>query len=165
MIRKATNFITIAVTCYILCVSSAFSMERVARLGVGFSNQFANETPAISFKLQQSKSFAIGGMLAINTNEFSGGNGAGLKMYNIIFDEPQLNFYFSFLGALINRKTTTKTESGFQFDFTFGSEFSFSGLDSLGASIEFGASLNKLNDFQIQTVGHNFITAGIHFYL
>ena len=46
-----------------------------------------------------------------------------------------------------------------------GSEFSFAGLSSLGFSVEFGLSLNKVDEFVVETVGDNFIVAGAHFYL
>ena len=69
------------------------------------------------------------------------------------------------MGALIKEKNGSVDESGFQFDLTFGSEFHFTGLNSLGFSFEFGISMNKMDTFIVETVGHHFITAGIHFYL
>ena len=146
--------------------SSVFALDRTARLGLGMSNQLLGDYPAISFKLQKSKTFAFGGLLSYN-NRSLGGWGAGLKIYRNIFDEPQLNFYTSLLGALINEKISeTESESGFQFDLTLGSEFSFANLNSIGMSFEFGLSLNKLeDDFILEVANHSFVVAGIHFYL
>jgi len=141
------------------------AMNRTGRLGAGFTTQLVNDLPAISFKLQKSKSFAFGGLFGLDSSD-NGGWGAGFKVYKNIFDEPMANFYASLLGAVTSKKSATaEDQSGFQFDFTLGSEFSFTGLNSLGFSFEFGISLNKLDDFAIQTVGNNFLIAGVHFYL
>lgn len=145
-------------------VNSNASHQR-GRLGLGFSNQFITGIPAISFKLQKSSTFALGGLFALNTHETKGGHGAGLKVYRVIFEEPQLNFYGSFLGALIGKKSGTTSQSGFQFDFSFGSEFHFKGVESLGFSIEFGVSINKIDSFSLETIGNHLLTAGVHFYL
>lgn len=147
-----------------LC-TSAYGMERVGRLGAGVSNQLMGDLPAVSFKLQRSRSFAFGGLLGMDTAN-DGGMGAGLKIYRNFFDEPQLNFYGSLLGAyLSDKRTTGEDQTGFQFDVTLGSEFSFTGLQSLGFAFEFGVSLNKLDDFVIETVGDSFIVMMAHFYL
>ncbi|MEI8347416.1 MAG: hypothetical protein WCG27_08110 [Pseudomonadota bacterium] len=136
------------------------------RLGVGLSNQLMNDLPAISFKLQKSRAVSMGAVINASNHATNGGYGAGLKLYRNIFDEPQLTFYGALLGAYIDRKTTDKKDkTGFQFDLTMGSEFCFSGLQSLGFSFEFGVSFNKMTDFVVETVGHNFITAAVHFYL
>lgn len=129
------------------------------------SNQLKSDIPAVSFKLQRSTAFAIGGQLAYNNDEDDGGHGAALKLYRNIFQEPQLIFYGSILAGLIEKKTGGTEESGFQFDFAMGSEFSFTGLNSIGFSFEFGASLNKLDDFVIETVGDSFVVSSVHFYL
>ncbi len=145
--------------------SLAIAADRTGRLGAGMSSQLRNGLPAISFKLQKSKSFAFGGLFALNTDEQSGGMGGAIKFYRVIFDEPQLNFYASGLLGLITKKTASISQSGFQVDLTLGSEFSFRGLGSLGFSFEFGLSLNKINNFVVETVGNHFVVAGVHFYL
>lgn len=142
-----------------------WALDQIGRLGIGVTQQLKNDLPGISFKLQKSESFALGGILGISTSDRQGGYGAGLKIYRNMFQEPQLNFYSAIMGAIIKRKTQTVDESGFQFDFTLGSEFTFAGLQSLGLSFEFGVSLNKLDDFVVETVGYQFIVAAIHFYL
>ena len=157
--------ILVSLTLVLLSLESSYALERISRLGVGISNQFINDIPAISFKLQKSKSFAIGGLLAYDSNDTNGGYGMGIRAYRNFFEEPLLNFYGAFTGAIINQKTSTSDESGFQFDLSLGSEFSFNGLESLGLSFEFGVSLNKLDDFTIQTAGSQFFVTAIHFYL
>ncbi|MBT7609331.1 MAG: hypothetical protein HN576_06220 [Bacteriovoracaceae bacterium] len=157
---------------YLLVIFVAFSItglthatDRRGRLGAGMSSQLQTGQPSISFKLQKSKSFALGGVFGVNSNEQSGGLGGAIKLYRNIFDEPQLNFYASGLVGFISKKTSSVSQSGFQVDLTLGSEFSFRGLGSLGFSFEFGLSLNKIDSFVVETVGNNFIIAGIHFYL
>lgn len=147
--------------------SNSNAAVHIDRLGLGFSNQLAVDIPAISFKIQKSSAFALGGMFAYSSNNDGGGYAAGLKIYRIFFDEPFLNFYGSILGALLNKNVLgqSSADSGFQFDFTLGSEFTFRGIESLGFSLEFGLSLNKLKDFVAETVGDHFIKAGVHFYL
>lgn len=148
-----------------LATSNLSAMERTGHLGIGMSNQLQNGLSALSFKLQKSKSIAFGGLFALDTSD-TGGYGAGLKFYKVVFEEELLNFYWSALGALTNKKTAAGIDqSGFQIDLTLGSEFSFAGLKSIGFSFEFGASLNKVEDLRIQTTGHHFISGGIHFYL
>lgn len=145
----------------------AYGRDRFARLGVGFANQLKNELPGVSFKIQRSKSFALGGQFAYSSDEDNGGFAAGLKVYRNLFDEPNLTFYASALGALISKNKPGGADSvnGFQFDFTLGSEFNFTGLESLGFSLEFGGSLNKLDEFVYETVGNSFIVSAVHFYL
>ncbi len=156
----------ITFTLFVICPSSQ-AMDRFARLGVGFANQLKNDLPSISFKIQRSQSFSLGGQVAYSTDENKGGFSVGLKAYRNLFDEPNLSFYASALGAVIsrNKQGTSESVNGFQFDFTLGSEFSFPGLESLGFSLEFGGSLYKLDDFVVETVGNSFIVSAVHFYL
>jgi hypothetical protein len=138
------------------------------RLGVGLSNQLANGLPAVSLKIQQSKTFAIGGVLGLNSDQNNTLYGAGVKFYRIIFDEPQLNFYLAGLFATENYLNGASTKTGYQMDGTMGSEFHFSGLESIGFSFEFGFSARNAKPSSgttFQTLGDNFLKAAIHFYL
>ncbi len=143
----------------------ASAYERVGRLGLGMTNQLKLDFPQLSFKMQKSRSTSIGGIAGVSTDEDKGGYGAGLKLYRNIFDEPQLNFYFTGTGALLSKKINGTSYSGFQFDFGFGSEFHFEGLNSLGFSFEFGFSGHKTKNFAFETMGNSFVVSAIHFYL
>ena len=149
----------------LLITSGAQALEKTNRLGVGMTNQLKNDFPALSFKIQKSRSFAYSSMLGLSTANQNGGFGVGIKLYRNIFDEPQLNFYFAGAGAILSNKINGTSYSGFQFDLSFGSEFHFVGLKSLGFSFEFGVSANKKKDFVFETLGSHFLVAGIHFYL
>lgn len=154
----------------LLAILSFFSPDSKAfdksnRLGIGMSNQVKNDFPAFSFKLQKSRSFALGGVLGLSTDTKNGGYGVGLKVYRNIFDEPQLNFYFAGMGAILSNKINETSYSGFQLDLSLGSEFHFTGLNSIGFSFEFGMSAYKTREFVLQTLGNNFVVSAVHFYL
>jgi hypothetical protein len=151
----------------LLCLNpiKAYALEKTNRLGVGMTNQLKNDFPALSFKMQKSRSFAYGGMAGISSSDNDGGFGVGLKLYRNIFDEPQLNFYMAGMGAILSNKINGASTSGFQFDLSFGSEFHLSGLNSIGFSFEFGVSANKRENFVFETLGNHFVVSGIHFYL
>lgn len=148
----------------------AMSADLRGRMGVGLSNQLANGLPAISLKVQQSKTFALGGLLGFKSDENNTLFGAGVKLYRIIFDEPQLNFYLAGLFATQNYLDVPadKVKSGYQMDGTLGSEFHFAGLESIGFSFEFGISARNADaesGSSIQTLGDQFIKSAVHFYL
>jgi hypothetical protein len=90
----------------------------------------------------------------------------GLKVHRVLFDEPQLNFYIATLIALEQKKYIGgDSNTGFQTDFTCGTEFHLAGLRSLAFAIDFGLSIYKFEDLVIETTGSGFVTAGVHFYL
>lgn len=164
-LEKLQSLGLLVAVCLIFFSSGALALEKTNRLGVGMTNQLKNDFPALSFKIQKTKSFAYGAMAGLSTADSNGGYGLGVKMYRNIFDEPQLNFYLSGMGAILSNKIVGTTYTGFQFDLSFGSEFHFTGLNSLGFSFEFGVSAHKKKDFVFETLGSHFIVAGIHFYL
>lgn len=147
----------------------AFSADMRGRMGIGASNQLANEIPAISLKIQQSKTFAIGGILGFKSDQDETLYGAGVKFYRIIFDEPQLNFYMAGLLATENYlDENDKTKTGYQIDGTLGTEFHLSGLESIGFSFEFGLSVRDADPkggTSFETLGDQFVKAAVHFYL
>lgn len=149
--------------------SVVFGADLRGRLGVGMTNQLANGVPAISLKIQQSKTFAMGGLLGFKSDQDQTLYGAGLKLYRIIFDEPQLNFYLAGLLASENYvNDQNKVDTGYQLDGTMGTEFHFSGLESLGFSVEFGLSVRNADDdggTSFETLGDSFLKAAVHFYL
>lgn len=142
----------------------ALAMNRLSRLGLGYTGQLVTGMDAISFKIQKSRGMSFGGLLGYNSGE-SGGFGAGVKIYKILFDEPKLDFYGAAMAAMLSQKTAGVAESGFQVDLTLGSEFSFQGMESLGFSVEFGFSIHKINEFEFGTTGFGFLVGAIHFYL
>lgn len=150
----------------LLCATPVDSQGREAfrRLGLGMTNQAANEITCLSVKMQTSKYFAFGGVFGFDTGD-TGGQVAGIKIFQNFIADAQLNFYGSTFLAYLNQKSSGSGQSGFQVDLTLGSEFSFLQLNDIGFSFEFGLSMINVDDFTMKTVGNNMITAAVHFYL
>ena len=166
MFKKVKILISVFfLTFVVLHAPTAFSLDKINRLGLGISNQLQNNFPALSMKIQKSRSTAFGALAGLSTDKDNGGFGLGMKVYRNIFDEPQLNFYFAGMGGILNNKVGSSSYSGFQFDLSLGSEFHFQGLNSIGFSFEFGATAVKKKEFVFQTLGNNFLVAAVHFYL
>lgn len=145
--------------------NKSMALDKTNRLGVGLSTELKNDFPALSFKMQKSKTFAYGGLLGVSSDDQNGGYGVGLKFYRNIYDEPQVNFYLTGMGALLSNRIAGVSHSGFQFDLGFGSEYHFTGMNSLGFSFEFGVSAAKKKDFAFETMGSHFFVGAVHFYL
>jgi hypothetical protein len=158
------NLILILVLIYPL---TGFALNKTGRLGVGMNNMLANDLTALSVKIQQNRTFGLGAMLGFDSNsETTTTYGAGLRVYRILYDEPNLDFYMAGTVATLSYEEEEKAKSGYQLDGTFGAEFHFPSLESIGFSFEFGASYNKSQSGQhFQTVGFNMLRAGVHFYL
>ena len=165
-----TNFFRlsgIVALCALLFYTPGLSAKELrGRLGVGATGQLRNGISAASVKIQRSNTFAIGAVVGAKFSDSDSGYGVGVKVYRIVFDEPQLNFYVSAMAALLNNEVAGTSYGGFQLDGTFGSEFHFTGMESIGFSFEFGISANKIQEnFTLESVGDHFVTAAIHFYL
>ena len=83
MHSRISKFIIISV--FLLTCSPLFAFDKVGRLGIGMTNQLKNDFPALSFKMQKNRSFALGGMFGFSSDSEKGGYGAGLKFYRNIF--------------------------------------------------------------------------------
>lgn len=162
MFKKSLFFLLLLVIS-----SPSWALNKMGRLGVGMSNQLVTEAPALSIKIQQSRTFALGGLLSFRSDEDEGTTyGAGVKLYRNLFAEPLLDFYMALTLATLGYEENGKNKSGYQVDGTLGSEFHFEGIESLGFSFEFGFSANKgPNGRRIETLGQNFLKAALHFYL
>lgn len=146
--------------------TSSFAMSLLGRLGIGTTNQVVTGIDALSIKLQRNRSTALSGLFGLNNSSDSSNYAIGAKVYRLIYDEPQLNFYSSLAAIMFTYQNDGNTESGYQVDGSFGTEFSLQGLESIGFSFEFGIGLNKYNGgSNIQTYGHHIVTSAVHFYL
>jgi len=154
----------VVLSAILLYSAQNFALDKIGRMGIGFSQELQNDLPALSFKIQKNRSFAFGALANFSSSS-NGGYGAGIKLYRNLFDEPQLHFYSSAMLGLLGKKISGTTYSGFQFDLTLGTEFHLQGLNSVGFSLEFGVQAYKTSQFVFQTLGHSFVVAGVHFYL
>jgi hypothetical protein len=150
----------------ILTISVGQAKNQQGRLGVGINDTLANNTTAISFKLQRSDNFSIGALAGLKYSTSSSGYGFGLKFYRLIFDEPNATFYMMGAALLLNSELLDFSSLGFQIDGGLGTEIYLSGLESVGFSFEFGLSIYQYGtDFTFTTMGNSILKAGIHFYL
>lgn len=149
-----------------LLANASHATSLMGRLGIGTTNQVVTGISAISIKLQRNRSMALGGLFGINNSDNASNYAVGAKLYRLIYDEPQLNFYSALSAIMFTYQDAGDTVSGNQIDAGLGAEFSFQGLESIGFSFEFGFSMNKYNGAQnIQSYGHHIITSAVHFYL
>ncbi len=139
----------------------------IGRLGIGMSNQVANGMQAISMKLQRSRSSALGGIFGLDSSSDGVQYALGIKGYKYIYEEPQLNFYSALTANTFTYKNASDVnEQGYQIDGTFGTEFTFQGLESIGFSFEFGVGFSKnQGETHLKTIGYNMIASAVHFYL
>lgn len=153
----------------LMLVTSQFSYgaSNMGRLGVGMTNELANGVPAISIKVRKNKDFALGALAGYRSNPDNRDYGFGGKIFSTIYDEPNLNFYSALMLAMTTyRDENDDSESSIQFNGVLGSEFFFTGLESLGFSFEFGLSLYKdESGSNVSTLGNSFLNAAIHFYI
>jgi hypothetical protein len=135
------------------------------RLGLGYNSEFANNrfsgaAPAVSVKYALTRDVAFEAVQGISTASPTN-NVTGAKFFKNVFFETNLNFYFMVGGALVSGGGNSGTE----FLGGFGTEFFIPGIDSLGFSMETGASFDNLSgSFALRTLGVSFLNAGMHFY-
>lgn len=157
---------TLVGLCLLFLSSPSQSKEMQGRLGLGYNSEFANayaagyRLPGISIKLGLTRDLAVAGIFGIATTSPTNSVSA-VKFFKNIFFEDHLNFY-SMLGAGL---LSVNNQSGMEFLGGFGAEFFIPGLESLGFSVETGASFdNSSGSYAIKTMGVSFLDAGIHFY-
>lgn len=158
----------ILIALILVCSQQTFAASQVGRLGVGMSNHLVSGMQTISMKLQRNRSTALGGLFGIDSSKDGSFYALGLKLYRLIYEEPQVNFYSAFGGAMFTYKNTTddETEQGYQLDGLFGTEFSFQGMESVGFSFEFGLGMYKYQgETHVSTLGYNVVKSAVHFYL
>jgi hypothetical protein len=146
---------------------NANATSLIGRLGIGMSNNLPSGMETLSLKLQRNSSVALGGVFGMDNSPDGSLYAIGLKMYRIIYDEPQLNFYSSFDGTMFTYFDSAKdVKQGNRISGTFGSEFMFQGIESVGFSFEFGLGIENYQDeTHIKTMGYNVIQSAVHFYL
>jgi hypothetical protein len=159
------SFLALAGAGIIFISSPSEARELQGRFGLGYNAEFANNAPlnssaAISVKYGFTRDLAIEAVLGAVTSspKYSV---YGAKFFKNIFLESNLNFYFMAGGAFVS----TAGQNGAQFLGGFGTEFFIPGLESLGFSMETGASFDNLSgNYALRTLGVSFLNAGMHFY-
>lgn len=144
----------------------ASARELQGRLGLGYNAQFANAAatngvPGLSAKYALERDLAAEAIFGAALGGTPSNMVIGMKVFKNLFLETNLNFYFLAGGGYLSANSNT----GFQFLTGFGTEFFFPGLESLGLSMELGASMDNLTgSFITKTMGVSFLNAGMRFY-
>jgi hypothetical protein len=155
----------LAISASIFATPKAHARDMQGRLGLGYNAQFANYyqpggVPGVSLKYGLTRDIATELVVAVSTGTPTN-SATALKLFKNLFYETSLNFYFM-VGAGI---VAANSRSGAEFIGGFGAEFFIPGIESLGFSMETGATFNNLGgNFALQTMGVSFLNAGIHFY-
>lgn len=154
------------VTLNVAAPLAAHARDMQGRLGLGYNSEFANSAvtgqrvPGVSVKYGLTRDFAIEAIAGMSTRS-PVNTVTAAKLFKNIFYETNLNFYFMLGGGILAANTRT----GAEFISGFGAEFFIPGLESLGFSVETGASFHNLTgSFVLRTLGVSFLDAGIHFY-
>lgn len=135
------------------------------RLGVGFKNQFNDDLPGLALQYYPSSELGLSASLGIDTKKENSSFGALAKVYRVVFQEDNLNFYMGAGAGLISQETSGRNESGFLMMAYTGCEFFLPGLENLGLSFEAGTAITSLSSsVRFRTYGDSPLRAGIIFY-
>lgn len=163
-LRRSWPFLWPLLGLLLAFAGESWAESKVGHLGVGISNQLANDLPAFSLKLQRTPQYAFSLLANCSTSKDNGGAGLALKLNRTIFEEPQISFYGSFLVGHVSHKVNKRYQiRGVQIDSTLGAEFSFTGLSSIGFSFEIGLRAVKEDHVVVQTAGDILLAA--YFYI
>lgn len=145
----------------------AEAKDLAARLGVGYSDQFAlgTDLPSLAVRYYPNQDYGIMGSLGVDTEKDNSRFGIQAKILKLIFKEDNMNFYTGAGAGLISRELNSKTEAGFDISGFFGGEFFFAGLDSLGLNFEAGVGVTSVShEVRFRTIGDHPLRAGLFFY-
>lgn len=154
----------------VLFSNQGWSKDLASRLGIGYSNQLAEDLPAVTARFYPNSLLGFSLALGVDTRQSSSRFGALAKMYRIIFTEDNLNFYLGAGAALSSYETmdstgVTANKSGFELMGVFGAEFFFAGLENVGFSFEAGVGVNSNSTgTRFRTIGDHPFKGGVTFY-
>ena len=157
--------LSVVVFCLGLGAPQAEAKDLAHRLGVGYKNQFSSDVPAIALQYYPGADLGISIALGIDTNKDNSRFGGMGKLYRIVFQEDNLNFYMGAGAGLVTTEVNTISQSGFEMMGFVGSEFFLPGLENLGFSFEAGIGVTSLSSgVRFRTFGDSPLRAGIIFY-
>jgi hypothetical protein len=151
-------------------VSQLFSQTVTAkampkRLGVGIKDNTFVSIPSLALIYNMNQDFSITGGLGFDTQKNLSAFQANAGVRHIIFHENNLHFYTGGQLALVNLELpVTGKESGMEFQFVFGTEFFFAGLENVGFSFEGGVALSTYKETRVRTLADHPLKAGLLFY-
>lgn len=173
--RRGLIFITSLIVLLLgmgLMAPSVEAKDLTNRLGVGYADQFgiSGGLPSLAVRYYPNPELGVAAQLGVDTEEDASKFGFMGKVFRIIFQEDNMNFYMGAGAGLISREAEnsgggTDNDSGFALSGFAGGEFFFSGLDSLGFSFETGVGVTSISsEVRFRTIGDHPLRAGITFY-
>lgn len=135
------------------------------RLGIGYKNQSGIDLPSLALQYYPGADLGVSAALGVDTQNNQSRFGFMAKLYRIIFQEDNLNFYMGAGAGLVSEETNGTNESGFDLMGFGGAEFFFPGLENLGFSFETGVGVTSISSgVRFRTIGDHPLRAGITFY-
>ncbi|HWU41824.1 MAG TPA: hypothetical protein VN132_00260 [Bdellovibrio sp.] len=134
------------------------------RLGVGVKSHETLDLPELAVVYNPTNEISVVGGLGIDTKEDESKFAANAGIRRIIFKEDNMNFYMGGTFGFVNYETKADKQSGIELDALFGVEFFFTGLESLGFTIEGGAGVISTSNVRFRTIADSPFRAGIIFY-
>lgn len=145
----------------------AHAKDMGSRLGIGYSDQFGltSSLPSLAVRYYPNNDYGLMGTLGVDTQKDNSRFAFGAKIFKVVFKEDHMNFYTGAGAGVISVETDGKTDSGFDLNGFFGTEFFFAGLDNLGFSFEAGVGITSISsEVRFRTIGDQPFRAGITFY-
>ena len=145
----------------------AWGKDLTNRLGIGYKDQFAPDSsiPSLAVQYYPGADIGISGSIGVDTVSNNSRFGAMAKLYRIIFQEDNLNFYMGAGAGLLSNQVAGTTSSGFELMAYGGAEFFLPGLENLGFSFEAGTAIDSTgNGTRFRTFGDSPLRAGMIFY-
>ncbi len=152
---------------YIPSVSEAKDLS--SRLGIGFKNQSSANLPSLAIQYWPGAELGLSVSLGLDTETSNSKFSAMAKIYRVVFQEDNLNFYLGAGAGVLSLENTvgatTTNQSGFELMGYAGVEFFLPGLDSIGWSFEAGTAITSISSgTRFRTFGDSPLRAGAIFY-
>jgi hypothetical protein len=170
MTSRFFSLLTLVCVCgfsLLLSPQIAWGKDLTNRLGIGYKSQFAPDmnVPSIAVQYYPGADIGVSGSIGVDTLSNNSRFGAMAKLYRIIFQEDNMNFYMGAGAGLLSNQVDGTTSSGFELMAYGGAEFFLPGLENLGFSFEAGTAIDSTgNGTRFRTFGDSPLRAGMIFY-
>lgn len=149
----------------LLFAVSAQAKDLSSRLGIGYKNQSSVHLPSVAIQYWPGTDLGFSASLGLDTQTANSKFGAMAKIYRVVFQEDNMNFYLGAGAGVLSIETAGDNESGFELLGYAGVEFFLPGLDSVGFSFETGTAITSISSgTRFRTFGDSPLRAGAIFY-
>lgn len=145
---------------------SSFAREKdlTHRLGVGLKDNTSISVPSLGAIYYFNQDLAFTSGIGVDTMKDNSKFQANIGLRRSVFKEENMIFFLAGQVGMITNEVATVKDTGFDMNATFGGEFFFTGLESLGFSFEAGIGVSSLKNVRFRTVANDPFKAGIVFY-